>query len=107
MTERIHAWQTDDGDRWLAEGHHSDDEMREAAARAETEALWRDVTAADFAAGTVSRVWLRPLEPDDEESPLQSVESTAPGAAPWTVLDAEIDWDEIDARPQRRPSWAP
>lgn len=101
---RIQAWGSEDGDRWFAEGHHSDEEMRDAAARAESEATWRDVTAADFADGSVFRGWFRSLYPEDEESPLERCEESHPDAQAWTVLDAYLDQDSIDARPEKRPS---
>lgn len=103
---KIHAWSNEDGDRWLAEGHHSDEAMREAAARTESEALWKEVTAADFAGGSVFRGWFRPINPDDEESPFERVDEGTPGAQPWTLIDADLDWDSINARPERRPAWA-
>ncbi len=104
--DQVRAWASEDGDRWFAEGHHSDETMRAAAARAESEALWRDVTADDFEDGSVFRGWFRPINPDDDESPLKRVDEGTPGAQAWTVLDAYPDWDAIDARPQSRPDWA-
>lgn len=102
----VRAWSNEDGDRWYAEGHHSDEAMREAAATFESEWRWREANAADFADGIVARVWLRPINPDDDETPFERVEEGAPGAQPWTLLDAELDHDAIDQRPQRRPAWA-
>lgn len=104
---QLRAYSTEDGDRWFAEGHHSDEAMREAAAQTESEALWREVTASDFADGSVFRGWFRPINPYDEESPMQRVDEGTPGAQAWTVLDAYPDWEAIDARPRRRPEWAP
>lgn len=101
--DRIQAWADEDGDRWFAVGHVSDDEMRAAAARAESEALSREVTASDFADGSVSRGWFRPLDPDDDESPMRACVENESGAQAWTVLYASVDWDSIDARPKRRP----
>lgn len=104
--DQIHAMCTEDGDRWFAEGHHPDEAMRAAAARAESEAIWREVTAEDFADGSVFRGWFILIHPDDEESPMQRVDEGTPGAQAWTVLDADLDWDSIDRRPERRPDWA-
>ena len=106
MSDKVRAWSNEDGDRWFADGHHSDEEMREAAAECESDAVWREVTAADFAAARVFRGWFRPVNPDDDESPLERVEEGSPGAQPWTVLDAELDHDAIDRRPHKRPEWA-